>query len=89
MACQAPGFCAGTAGSLRKVPLMDPRRTRAREACLYACRTVSLLGRSLLPLWYLPALTKVHRPLLKILLSSQQLKKCRRKCFRGSTRLRR
>ena len=40
MACRAPGFCAGTAVSLRKVPLMDPRRTRAREACLCACRTV-------------------------------------------------
>jgi len=26
----------------------------------------SSLGRSLLPLWYLAALTKVHRPLLKI-----------------------
>jgi len=32
----------------------------------------SSLGRSLLPLWYLAALTKVHRPQLKILLSSQQ-----------------
>jgi len=41
----------------------------------------SSLGRSLLLLWYLPALTKVHRPLLKILLSSQQLKKCRLKFF--------
>jgi len=50
---------------------------------------LSSLGRSLLPLCYLPALTKVHRPLLKILLSSQQLKKCRLKCFWGSTRLRR
>jgi len=49
----------------------------------------SSLGRSLLPLWYLPALIKVHRPLLKILLSSQQLKKCCLKCIRGSTSLRR
>jgi len=40
MARWDPGFCAGTAGGLQKVPLMDPRRTRAREACLCACRTV-------------------------------------------------
>jgi len=40
MARWAPGYCAGTARSLRKVPLMDPRRTRAREACLCACRMV-------------------------------------------------
>ena len=50
---------------------------------------LSSLGRSLLPLWYLAALTKVHRPLLKILLSSQQLKKVSSKMFSGSTRLRR
>ena len=49
----------------------------------------SSLGRSLPPLWYLPALTKIHRPLLKILHCAQQLKKCRLKCFRGSTSLRR
>jgi len=67
------------------------RFARFRSArCARCARTRSArssLGRSLLPLWYLPALTKVHRPLLKILLSSQQLKKCRLKCFRGSTSL--
>jgi len=46
------------------------RATRCRPPA----RACSSLGRSLLPLWYLPALTKVHWPFLKILLSSQQLK---------------
>jgi len=33
MARWAPGFCAGTAGGLWKVPLVDPRRARRRGAC--------------------------------------------------------
>ena len=33
MARWAPGFCAGTAGGLRKVPLVDPRWARRRGAC--------------------------------------------------------
>jgi len=46
-------------------PRLSLRTRRAGQPCAAHC---SSLVRSLLPLWYLPALTKVHRPLLKILL---------------------
>jgi len=50
----------GTNTSNRRTQYIDNSQYRSVRNC---CVCVSSLGRSLLPLWYLPALTKVHRPL--------------------------
>jgi len=44
---------------------------------------ISSLGRSLLPLWYLPALTKVHRPLFENFAKFTAVEKMSSKLFSG------
>ena len=59
------------------------RKRRCSLSARRTARVYSSLGRSLLPLWYLPALTEVHRPLFENFAKFTAVEKMSSKMFSG------